>query len=314
MADEKMAHEVLAGDGAGKAGAVATEEVRYRSQADGTLQPARYLPPSGTAAVPLLVGLHTWSGDYRQRDLPAVETWCATRGWAYIHPDFRGPNWTPQATGSDLAVADILDAVRWAQEQGPVDPRRIYLVGGSGGGYYALLMAGRAPQVWTAVSAWVPISDLAAWYHECTARRLGYADHIVKSCGGIPGSSPAVDAALRQRSPLTWLHQARAVPLDINAGIHDGHRGSVPVSQALLAFNAVAAATARIPLQDIRAMVENEAVPMHLQAEAVDDPTYGAHRVLFRRCSGVARVTIFEGGHEVVEAAALAWLAEQVRR
>jgi hypothetical protein len=52
-------------------------------------------------------------------------------------------------------------------------------------------------------------------------------------------------------------------------------------------------------------------VPAHLQGEAVDDPSYGARRVLFRRASGKARVTIFEGGHEVVEAAALAWLVAQ---
>jgi len=28
----------------------------------------------------------------------------------------------------------------------------------------ALVMAERAPQVWAAVSVWVPIVDLAAWY------------------------------------------------------------------------------------------------------------------------------------------------------
>lgn len=291
----------------------AMEEIRYRSSADGTLQPARFLRSAGSVPVPLVVGLHTWSGDYRQLYLPQIEARCASAGWAYIHPDFRGPNWTPQATGSDLAVADILDAVRWAQEQVSVDARRIYLVGGSGGGYHALLMAGRAPEVWAGVSAWVPISDLTAWYHECTARHLGYAEHIVKSCGGVPGASAAVDEQLRLRSPLTWLHQARGVPLDINAGIHDGHRGSVPVSHAFLAFNAVAGAAAQVATADIGFMVAREAVPAHLQAEAADDPAYGERRVLFRRQSGLARVTLFEGGHEVVESAAWAWLAGQRR-
>lgn len=301
------------GAAAAAASCAAMEEVRFRSRSDGTLQPARFLRPTAVAgAVPLVVGLHTWSGDYRQVYLPRLEAACAERGWAYIHPDFRGPSWTPQATGSELAVADILDAVRFAQEQVSVDPRRLWLVGGSGGGYHALLLAGRAPQVWAGVSAWVPISDLTAWYHECTARRLGYAEHIVKSCGGIPGSAPAVDAELRRRSPLAWLPAAQGLPLDINAGIHDGHRGSVPVSQALHAFNAVAAAQDRIAADDIRFMVEHEAVPSHL-AGAAADPAYGQRRVLFRRVSGKARVTLFEGGHEVVEEAALAWLEQQRR-
>lgn len=290
-----------------------TEDIRYTSTADGTLQPARFLRSSAATAVPLVVGLHTWSADYRQFYMPEIEAWCARHGWAYIHPDFRGPSWTPQAAGSELAVADIQDAVRWAREHVAVDAQRIYLVGGSGGGYHALLMAGRAPQIWAGVSAWVPISDLTAWYHECRARGLEYADHIVKSCGGAPGTSAAVDEQLRQRSPLTWLSQAHGMPLDINAGIHDGHRGSVPVSHALLAFNAVAATGARLALADILSIVEREEVPAHLQPEAVDDPAYGERRVLFRRASGQVRVTLFEGGHEVVESAALEWLVRQRR-
>lgn len=298
---------------AGAAPAGLGDVVRCPSRVDGTLQPARFLAPTAAGAVPLVVGLHTWSGDYRQLYMPAIEAWCAEQGWAYIHPDFRGPSWTPEATGSDLAVADILDAVAWARTAAAIDGRRIYLVGGSGGGFHALLMAGRAPEVWAGVSAWVPISDLAAWYHECRARQFGYAEHIVRSCGGAPGSSPAVDEQLRRRSPLTWLAQARGLPLDINAGIHDGHRGSVPVSHSLRAFNAVAAAGEAVAEDDIRFMVEHEAVPAALQDTGLIDDSYGARRVLFRRHSGAARVTLFEGGHEVVESAARAWLSRQCR-
>jgi len=43
------------------------------------------------------------------------------------------------------------------------------------------------------------------------------------------------------------------------------------------------------------------------------DKTYGAKCVLFRRQSGTARVTIFQGGHEIIPAAALHWLAKQQR-
>lgn len=290
-----------------------TRDIEYPSRADDTMQPARYFSPASPKPVPLVVGLHTWSGDYHQRYLPGIEAWCAKQGWAYIHPNFRGPNWTPQATGSDLVVADILSAVEFVQRTRAVDASRIYLVGGSGGGYHALLMAGRAPDLWAGISAWVPISDLAAWYRECRAAGSGYADHIAKSCGGAPGDSAEVDAQVRYRSPLTHLAGARSVPLDINAGIHDGHRGSVPISHSLLAFNAVAAPEDRVALADIAWMTEHETVPESLHDPALQDSSYGTRTPLFRRQSGMVRITLFAGGHDIVEAAAIHWLGQQQR-
>lgn len=290
-----------------------TREIDYPCPMDGSRQPARFFSPDEPGPVPLLVGLHTWSGDYRQRPLPRLEAHCAEAGWAYIHPHFRGPCWTPQATGSELVVADILAAVAFVRRTRAVDSRRIYLVGGSGGGYHALLMAGRAPEVWAAVSAWVPISDLAAWHRECRAVGSGYADHIEKSCGGAPGDSSGVDVELRQRSPLACLANARGLPLDINAGIHDGHRGSVPVSHSLHAFNAVAEPRDRIAAADIAWMTEREEVPEPLRDPDLRDPAYGDRIPLFRRRSGQARVTLFAGGHEIVEQAAAEWLARQSR-
>ena len=62
-------------------------------------------------------------------------------------------------------------------------------------------MAGRAPDIWTGVSAWVPITDLNAWYFQCN--KIGYAHGIVKSCGGAPGDNPKVDLEYKKRSPIT---------------------------------------------------------------------------------------------------------------
>jgi poly(3-hydroxybutyrate) depolymerase len=284
------------------------QEIKYPSAADDSMQPAMYYAPESEEPVPLLVGLHTWSGDYTQRSGITYAGWCVRRKWAFIFPDFRGPNRRPEATGSELVVQDILSAVEYVKKQVNVDENRIYLVGASGGGYTALLMAGRAPDVWAGVSAWVPISDLKAWYHEKEGK--GYGAQVAASCGGAPGSSDAVDEEYRKRSPLTWLANARGVNLDINAGIHDGHNGSVPISHSLNAFNAVAKPEDRIPEEDIRYFVEKESVPPHLKQD-IEDPAYGSHKPLFRRSSGKVRVTIFEGGHQIVTGAALQWLAGQ---
>jgi hypothetical protein len=130
-------------------------EIKLASLADGSEQPAMFYAPASKEPVPLLVTLHTWSGDYRQDDHEACAQWCLEKNWAYIHPNFRGPNRRPEATGSELVVQDIVDAVTYASQHGNIDPTRVYLVGTSGGGYTALLMAGRHPELWAGVSAWV---------------------------------------------------------------------------------------------------------------------------------------------------------------
>lgn len=289
----------------------AVKEINFVSSADSSAQPALfYARPVEGKPRPLLVGLHTWSGDYRQKTSIAYAQWCIEKDWVFIHPNFRGPNKSPEATGSELVVKDILSAVDYARDNAKVDPNRIYLVGASGGGYTALLMAGRASHIWAGVSAWVPISDLRAWYFECKEAGRRYAGDIVKSCGGVPDANTAVDREYKSRSPITYLRNAVGLPLDINAGINDGHTGSVPVSHSLRAFNLAAAAEDRISEEDIRFFTEKAEVPAHLKAE-LSDPAYGKKAPLFRRSSGKARVTIFDGGHEIICEAALSWLAGQ---
>ena len=299
-------------------------EIEYISSADSTAQSALFYAPNTKKPVPLLVALHTWSGNYLQGMSVPYAQWCIEKGWVFIHPSFRGPNRKPQATGSELVIADIIGAVDYAKTHANVDASRIYLVGLSGGGYTALLMAGRAPDVWAGVSAWVPIANLADWYSECRKLKCDHADDIVKSCGGPPGTSTAIDLEYRKRSPVTYLSsplrgeplmgQAVNLPLDINAGIRDGHHsGGVPISHSLRAFNLVASQKDRISEDDIKYFVEKAQVPPHLR-KPLTDPTYGKKTPLFRRTSGNARITIFDGSHEIVYEAALSWLAKQQKQ
>jgi poly(3-hydroxybutyrate) depolymerase len=289
------------------------QEINYLSKADNTKQPALFYAPAVRGEPrPLLVGLHTWSSDYRQNNSPYGK-WCIEKKWNFIHPNFRGPNRRPQATGSELVVKDILSAVEFAKKNGAVDETRIYLVGASGGGYAALLMAGRAPEIWAGVSAWVPILDLAEWHAQTSKRNLKYAREIENSIGGkpTPGSKAAAEAM--KRSPVTYLAHAKGVALDINAGINDGHKGSVPISHTLEAFNLLAAEKDRLSAKQISEFTRMAKVPASLEYSLPTDKTYGPKRVLFRRHSGAARVTIFQGGHEIIPPAALQWLAKQQR-
>ncbi|HEX8913044.1 MAG TPA: prolyl oligopeptidase family serine peptidase [Humisphaera sp.] len=288
-------------------------EVAYRSDADGTDQPALWYAPPGDAPVPLLVCLHTWSSDYRTAE-PAYATGCIDRGWAMVRPNFRGPNSKPDACGSDLAVKDVLAAVVWAKSQRKIDPDRVYLIGGSGGGHMSLLVAGRSPAgTWAGVSAWCPISDLARWHADSKARKNRYWEMLEKSCGGPPGASPDVDRQYAARSPLTHLASAKGTSIQISTGITDGHNGSVPVGHTLRAFNALAAEADRVSEADIAAMEAKPQMPPNLLMKLADPLFAGKNAALFQRTSGSARVTIFQGGHTLLPASGMAWLAEQRR-
>lgn len=291
-------------------------ETEVISTLDNVRQGVRYWSPAEDEPRPLLVLLHTWSGDYKQER----SDWLAEaveRKWHYIQPDFRGPNNRPEACGSELARQDVIDALDWALGEFKVDQSRIYLAGVSGGGHMTMLMAGYAPQRFSAASAWVGISDLAAWYefHAPEGKADKYGQMIFRSCGGVPSESDSIDAEYKSRSPLTVLARATQLPLDLNAGVHDGHTGSVPVSHTLLAYNAVvgAAGGEMILPEEIEQLVRDEKLLSPGPSDTAVDPDYGVPLYL-RRSQGLTRVTIFEGGHEAKTHAACEWLSRQQRK
>jgi len=292
----------------------AVHRIDHPATTDGSTQPAMfYAPPAGEKPVPLLVGLHTWSSDYKQAENgSAYARWCIDQGWAFIYPHFRGPNNTPEAMGSDLAVQDVVDAVNWAKKNTSIDTQRIYLIGVSGGGHMSLLMAGRHPEIWAGVSAWCGISDISAWHadHTPDGKPDKYGGMMEKALGGDPKlSKTALEQALH-RSPVTWLKAAKDVPLDINHGIHDGRKGSVPFRHGLRAFNAVAGESNAIPETDIARFYETISPPENAPAFEAD-PLYQSKPVRYRKVAGNSRVTIFEGKHEMIYLPALNWLAAQ---
>jgi acetyl esterase/lipase len=283
-------------------------KIAYRS-ADSMFQPALFYSPGSSDPRPLLVAFHTWSSDYTDRESVAYATWCIDNAWILVHPDLRGPNNGPRSTGSDLVVADTLAAVQYAQAHANVDASRIYSVGMSGGGYTALLLAGRAPHLWAGVSAWAPITDLSAWYFQARARGFAYARDIERACGGVPEAESSAWRECTRRSPLTHLASASAVPIDLNVGVHDGTgSGSVPITHSILAFNLLARPQDRISQAEIEA--RREAAPLATgRPLPAPDPLYEPRRVLFRQQSANVRLTVFEGGHEMLSRAALSWLA-----
>lgn len=276
---------------------------RIISSADTTVQNAWHYKSTNTSQQPLIISLHTWSGDYNQEDPLAKEI--MLRNWNYIHPDFRGPNNNPKACGSELVVADIEDAVLFAIKKGNVDTNNVHIIGGSGGGYAALLAYMRLTFPVKSFNAWMPISDLTSWYWESKGRNAKYAADIeqVAMAGGKMNWEE-----LYKRSPLNLPvpPQRKNATLNIYTGIHDGYTGSVPITQSLLFYN-------KIIVTLFSAKKENlisDSTIISLLVKRTNPVVDSSHKLnnriihLYKQLPGLS-LTVFEGTHEMLVSPAL---------
>ena len=289
-------------------------EIRITSSADGKEQPALWYDSGSDRKKPLLVALHSWSYDYRQPVSIPYGIWAVQNDWVFIHPEYRGRYNNPEATASELALQDVLDALEWAKKNADVDESRIYLAGFSGGAMTALILAGRHPELWTAVSAWVPIYNLVDWYDYMSGfPEKHYAGNIAASCGGKPLPGTEAAAECLRRSPVSYLKNARgkAVQVHLACGIRDE---IVPPDHSLRAFNDLAAADARFSDAEIRYIRENLALPDHLAGDYADPLfTKAGKELIFERKSNNVTLDFFAGGHDILFNPILFWLSQQQR-
>lgn len=268
--------------------------VRIQSSLDASLQPAYFAVGQSGTPKPLVVSLHTWSGDYTQNDPLGEMT--RRQGWNYIHPDFRGSNWTIDACLSKKALTDIDDAIQYARDNGHVDTNNIFIVGVSGGGYATLGSYLTTSQQVKAFLSWAPISDLSAWFHQSKIRDAKYAQDILQcTSDGIVFDQ---DKA-RERSPMYWNMPVKPKGrLEIYAGINDGYTGSVPISHSIQFYNRTVEhygyADSKVGQTDLVRLLTRG-------IERTDhSSTIGDREVLYRRDTRPASLVIFDGTHEML--------------
>lgn len=273
--------------------------VNIPSSVDGEIQKAYFYSSLSVEKRPLIVSLHTWSGDYTQED--PLARLMVEYDYNYIHPDFRGPNYTPEACGSEYVVADLEDAIAYAIANMNVDPNEVHIVGASGGGYATLVAYMNVKYPIKSFSAWVPLSNLENWYWESVGRKQHYKDHILKATGS---TSELNVAESRKRSPYFQKYPAdlrKNAKLYIYAGIHDGYQGSVPITQSIDMYNKIAKESFEasddelISDQDKLTLVVKRCFPSHDFKMNIGD-----RKVHYFKKKENVSVSIFEGGHEQI--------------
>ncbi|MCF6271254.1 MAG: GDSL-type esterase/lipase family protein [Melioribacteraceae bacterium] len=281
----------------------AFQVVDIKSPLDGEIQKAYFYISKSEEPQPLIVSLHTWSNNYTQHDPLAKQI--LEKDWNYIHPDFRGVNNTPKALGSKYVISDIDEAIGYAIKHGNVDLKNIHVIGKSGGGLATLLSYMTSKHSITSFSSWVPISDLQEWYFQSLGRKNKYAGHIfVATSNG--DSILNIDEA-RNRSPFymeTPKENRADSRLVIYAGIHDGYTGSVPVSQSIKFYNKIigdygADSSQFVSDKEILDLVSMRTFPIN------PNKMIGSRKIIYERSFKNVSLVLFEGGHEMVEEAAL---------
>lgn len=284
------------------------QRIKVKSTMDGSDQDAILVVPQRQLSNPrsLVVYLHGWSVTNEDRR-PDAEAEAEKRGWLLLLPNFRGPY--VNHCGNQNAQQDILDAIDWVKARYSVDKGHIYLVGFSGGGFLSMIMAYRYPDVWGAVSSWSGLSDILDSYLSGVKANPNdrYAQQMRTCFGGDPMVSPEVAAALRERSPIThFAPGVKLPPLDLNAQKDDP---LVPVQQSLRAFKALAPGL--LSEDDLEKFRRGEPVPAGAHFRI--DPATG-REIYLRREIDSLRVTIREGNHEMLSAAAFEWFDQFNRR
>lgn len=295
----------------------AVRQARIPAGRPGETQPALILDSGSEQPKPLLLALHSWSNDYAHRLSIPFALFAQANDWVFLQPDFGGPNLGPRTTGSAQSLQDIAAAARWAVEQHRVDPARIVLIGYSGGGMAALSAVGERPDLYAAAAVFGPVFDLPdfwAWSARFPHRR--YAAQIAAACGGAPRPGTRAFAECGRRSPASRLERARdgRARLLIVAGLQDD---IVPPSQAGRAFNVLAEPADRLAEEDLRALDAGRPPASTVPPEASDPALAGrfaqaGQPLLFLRSSGKAALALFNGGHDLIFDAGLAWLFRQV--
>ena len=173
--------------------------------------------------LPMVLTVHggPWSRD--GWGFNPMTQWFANRGYICLQVNFRGST----GYGKDFVNAgdrewagkmhnDLIDAVRWAVDQGYADPEKIAIFGGSYGGYAALVGATFTPDVFCCAVDIVGPSNIITLLNSIPPYWVPLIEIFYRRVG-----HPEKDKEfLESRSPLFKVDQIQ-IPILIGQGAND---------------------------------------------------------------------------------------------
>lgn len=196
------------------------KKVKRIEARDGLKMTAYLTLPKDASDQPIPTVLHPHGGPIA-RDTSGFDYWTqffANRGYAVLQVNFRGSS----GYGFDFMEAglqnwgqemqeDLEDATRWLVEEGIADPERICIVGGSYGGYAALMGVAKTPDLYACAVSFAGVTDL----NRLVKGARGYTSYeAVKEIVGTDKSQ------LRETSPAR-LAEAINAPILLAHGDKD---------------------------------------------------------------------------------------------
>jgi dipeptidyl aminopeptidase/acylaminoacyl peptidase len=180
-------------------------------------------PGAGRASLPIVLNVHggPWGRNGWGYDPEAQ--WLANRGYACLQVNFRGStgygkkflNAGNKEWGAKMHD-DLVDAVKWAAEQGIADPERVAIYGGSYGGYAALVGAAFTPDLFRCAVDVVGPSNLITLIKTIPP----YWSTLLATFQERVGNPETEEEFLKSRSPLFFVDRIK-VPLLIAQGAND---------------------------------------------------------------------------------------------
>ncbi len=205
------------------------EPITYPAR-DGTAIPAYLTLPPGkeeSRGLPAVVLPHGGPSARDEWGFHWLAQFLAHEGYAVIQPNYRGSagygdDWLQENGFKSwrTSIGDVTDAGRWLASQGVADPDKLAIVGWSYGGYAGLQSGVTEPDLFKAIVAIAPVTDLAMVKQE--ARDYTNSRNVADFIGSGPHiseGSPLQNVG-KMKTPVLMFHGN----MDLNVGVQQSRR------------------------------------------------------------------------------------------